>query len=195
MVQNLLKDIYNHLNMDFSLCSYYNHCNSTPCREGKFFQKNHDFNGRLNITNKSKYLVLYRRDLILQLEAHFRFENKWYRGPKQKGSKYGQPPNYNNNTDLERLISFIKSRRCGYQTFIDKWVTPKMENCLPLEYYDIVKDPENSAIKIFNFFNEDANIKDKDIIESVKQRETKIQLQNTLDENLYNKIKNKLEIK
>jgi hypothetical protein len=195
--QNLTESVLSHLsnkyNFEFNYCDYYNKCNNIPCSCGSNFQKNHDFylnplSNQFNldfieISENDKYLVLYREDMILQLESYYRYYLKF------KNKEY----------NFEELLNFIKNNIDYYKNFVNKWVKSGKENIIVIEYYDLVNNCDESFSKIVNhFFNKKINDKLSNIEFSVgdgfnSKKKSKISLINKIDSELYEIIKKEIE--
>jgi hypothetical protein len=98
----------------YSYCEYYKCCNSTPCKKGSIFQKNHDFgieNGKelVEIDNESKYLVLFRKDSILQLESYYRYILS---NSNSNSEKYISEVSSYEYDDLLKFVKSIFTRNC-----------------------------------------------------------------------------------
>jgi hypothetical protein len=99
--------------------------------------KNHDFMTRTSpegipIIPENKYLVLYRKDPILQLEAYARYT--W----KEKKPR------------LEETIQFIRNHRPSYDRFVQKWCRQSLPNVLVVDYYEFLASPVDHMKTIFH---------------------------------------------
>lgn len=79
LTSGVLEWLHEKNDLNYGYCEFYNCCRSVPCEKGHNFQKNHDFwlyqnNNLLKIIESHKYLVLYREDIISQLEAYYRYD-------------------------------------------------------------------------------------------------------------------------
>jgi hypothetical protein len=190
LLQSILEYLYINHNLPYSFCEYYTCCETIPCKHNKIIQKNHDFGNRYAILSDAKYIVLYRNDIILQLESFYRFNVNKY---KQTYSK-------------ESLVQFIKDTRPYYTAFINKWVNNTNPNILKVEYYTFLQNPVSMITTIFKFIhpsvklntsilysitNKEFTIKNKDD-SAYYNTSNKIQLLRTIDTTLYNEIKEKL---
>lgn len=197
LIESIIKYLCDDHNINYSYCEFYNCCQSIPCINESLFNKNHDFwidpinkeydFNHLKIDNNSKYLVLYRRDLILQLESYYRFhimvENKDYK--------------------FEDLINFIKDNDLYYKNFIKKWVDIKDDRVIKVEYYDFIKEPDDYTIYIFNHFFPDVkfnslldynNIK-LNIFNGYKSYDNSILgIKNNMDVDTYNLVKKSINV-
>ena len=125
VLQAILKYVFENHDLKYSFCEFYGCCRTVPCKDNKIIQKHHDFNNKYKILPETKYVVLYKDDMILQLETWYRFELKI------------------SNTDYKYpdLIAFIKTHTQYYNNFKNKWVHTSNSNILKIEYYDFVKNP------------------------------------------------------
>ena len=190
LVEKILKFICKEHNVEFTYCEFYTCCNSIPCEKGKEFSKNHDFNLELEINSDIKYVSLYREDIILQLEAYYRF---WIGRNKIK-YKY------------KDLLDFIKNNITYYNDFKNKWINNKNKNILKVEYYEILDNPEKISKKIFKHFFPYIKIKNKifkklfDIelevnnTPGIDKFHHKISLINKLDDKIYKRLKKDLNL-
>lgn len=189
LVEGVLTYLSSKFEFEFKYCDYYNSCNKIPCTCGCNFQKNHDFSlnplsdnhniNLINISNDDKYLILYRKDMIIQLESYYRYSLKLY-------SKEYQ---------FDDLINFIKNNIEYYKNFINKWVNNKNSNILVIDYYDLVDNFNQYFKTIVNHFFEknidfdltNINFKVRNGIKGFKT--SKIEIKNEIDDFVYNKIK------
>ena len=176
----------------YSYCEYYSCCKSIPCKQESLFQKNHDFgieNGKeiVEINNESKYLALFRKDPILQLESYYRFVL----------SKHD-----NTSYNYDDLLKFVKGKLPYYNNFIKKWVNNDDSNILKVEYYEIINNVFDSSQKIFNHFYPEITI-DKyklnkinniEFYSSDKNNLGKVGLKNTINPDIYESLKRDLEL-
>jgi hypothetical protein len=175
--------------MNYSFCTKDTCCISNPCKNGSLFQKNHDFGNKLKIGN-NKYIVLYRDDIILQLESYYRHHI----------SVNNKPYNFDD------LINFIKGKRIYYNKFVKKWTTKTDNtNIFVIEYYDLINNPVDIIYKLFTFLNPNIQI-NKKIIDNIVNIEFiiknkkcinnntshKITELNKMNPSMYNRIKNVL---
>jgi hypothetical protein len=194
LVESILRYLAEKHEVEWSYCNFYKNargccCNSLPCKEGSFASKNHDFDIKLPIDDNSKYIAIYRKDMIIQLEAYYRYslhyENKKY--------KY------------EDLLEFIINNREYYKGFVNKWIKNKNKNILKVEYYDLINNSEKISKKIFKHFYPEVKIKNEvfenmnekkfSVFSPIKKRnvDNKIKEIHKLDEELYKKIKSDLK--
>ena len=187
--QHLIESVMRHLclqhNIDFTYCEYYGCCKTIPCSKGYLFSKNPDFSLDLEIKKDVKHIVLYRSDMILQLESYYRFATI------NKDTEY----NYNN------LLNFIRENTRYYNNFLEKWINNNYDNIIKIEYYDFVNNPIKYSKIIFSHFFPNCEIKE-DIFNELPNinlsihrgfkstnLNSKIQILNKMNDDLYNRIK------
>lgn len=180
MIENCLKYYFGLIKIDYSYCEFYNYpcgCNKIKCINNYLFQKNHDFglktsNVGIPVYDYNKYLFLFRNDLILQLEAKFRFliktkhnhvdsskikflEGKFknYTGiaynneVKEKGFI-----DYSDDNTINEFKKFLKIWIPYFKNVLDKWLVNK-NNLLPVSYDSLISDFNSSFKNILYFFN------------------------------------------
>lgn len=191
--QHLVESIFIYLTekheVEWSYCNFYNCCNSIPCKEGSFVSKNHDFDIKLPIDDNSKYIAIYRKDMIIQLESYYRYSIHY----EKKKYKY------------EDLLEFIINNREYYKEFVKKWIKNKNKNILKVEYYELINNSEKISKKIFKHFYPKVKIKNEiftnineiefSVFSPIKQGNVgnKIKELHKLDGELYEKIKSDLK--
>jgi hypothetical protein len=187
--------------IDYSYCEYYKCCNSTPCKKGSIFQKNHDFeiekDKGMIINNESKYLVLFRKDPILQLESYYRYilSNK-----NSNSEKYiSEVSSY----EYDDLLKFVKSKLPYYNKFLEKWINNDKDNILKVEYYELINNVEYNSQRIFNHFYPEVEI-DRSKLNEISKIEFytftkksnlgKVKIKNTINTDIYESLKIDLKL-
>lgn len=166
LLEKVLRFFYKFKNIEYSYCHYYSNgihnncecfCEELNCKNLCLFQKNHDFylndyskkNYKhicANIdSSKGKYIVLYRDDIVENLESIFRYEYK------DKFNNF----NYEN---LE-LQSFFKNEikdgfinKNYFDNFKKKWVLNNNNNIFKIEYNNFLKNYEEILNDLLNNF-------------------------------------------
>lgn len=179
LIQDVLKYVCINHDLNYKFCDFYDCCRKDPCSNGSNFLKNHDHDLKLPIKTDRKYIALYRNDIILQLEAYYRYYIK------KKGLQY----------TLQELKSFVLSNKDYYLKFRQKWIDNSSKNILKIEYYDFIENPSNTIKKVFNFLYPDLILKD-DIIENIPNvefyshnKKSVIKLQTKSHPKIYNYMK------
>lgn len=177
LIYEILKSIYFVHDYDFTYCEYYDCCNSVPCIFRSIYQKNHDFTLNYNIIPTKSYVVFYRKNIIHQLEAYYRYKiNK-----------------NNEQYDLEELLTFINNNFYYYINFYKKWIFEKHDNIMCIDYNSFVENPHDYVNQILQhsnltFYDE----KIKKILQSeisVEGKVNSIKILNTLNNELYQILK------
>jgi len=105
--------------------------------------KNHDFGFNYQIKPDQKYIVLYRTNIIQQLESYFRITM-----PSQKTFNY-----LDDQLLYSKLIKFIQNKIPLRDRFLNKWVNHNNNNnnILKIDYDDIIKNPDNYLKRLLTF--------------------------------------------
>lgn len=189
LMERLLKHIYNYYGKEYSYCDYYNCCSKIPCNKKCLFQKNHDFLLNLNLKIDENFLILYRKDKIYQLESYFRYDNFFH------DDKFNSNINYKDEINFNKLIRYIKEKSKYYDDFVNEYIkSNKYKQSLIIEYDDFLskyKDYIKQIILFLNLTNSE-NI-DSDI-ENIVNTFEKIEYKNSLDNEIYKKIKRILHL-
>ena len=184
LMDRILSTSHKKYGLNYSYCAFYDCCQEIPCKYRYLFHKNHDLNIDLKINDNNKYLVLYRDDIIYQLESYFR----WDYGARGK-NKNKITFNYNDPKLFNKLIIFIKKNIKYYINFKKKWVNNNHKNILKIKYNDIIKNPIITITKIMNFF-----YNNKFTVKSFNLNDYEnIEYKSNLSKNIYMKIKNIIE--
>lgn len=114
LLNNMLEYILTEHNLPHKYCEFYSCCGTVPCAKKSNFMKNHDFENSYTILPEQKYIVLFRKDIVLQLESYYRFHIKANSLPYEitdPNISWGEKKSY-------------------YNRFIQKWVNNDNENIL-----------------------------------------------------------------
>jgi hypothetical protein len=207
LFERLLKHIYNYYGKKFSYCEFYNCCKQIPCNKESFFQKNHDFGLNLELKLDEKFIILYRKDKIYQLESYFRLN---YFNMEIYNSKI----NYEDEIIFNDLIKYIKGTSEYYDGFVNKYIkSNKYKQSLIIAYDDFLSEYKvyiKQIILFLNLINSenidldsenidldseniDLDIENIDLhIENIVNTFEKIEYKNSLDNEIYKKINKKL---
>lgn len=179
LLQSILEYVCLQHGLPYQFCEYYSCCKTVPCCKESNFTKNHDFHDDYIILDDQKYVVLYRKDMILQLEAFYR--NKIKR--------------FNEKYDIDDLKLFYKNQKNYYLRFVKKWVENENQNIMKIEYYDLIENPVEYVRQIFQFIYPGFLLDDA-ILEKIPNMEfeahhskNKIQVIHTIDQEIYNTLR------
>lgn len=184
LFQRLLKHIYNYYGKDFTYCEYYNCCRIIPCKKKCIFQKNHDFKLNLKLKLDEKFIILYRKDKIYQLESFFRYDNFFHK------DNFNANINYEDENIFNSLIKYIEKKSNYYDGFVNKYIkSNQYKQSLIIEYDDFLTEYKDYIKQIILFLNlTDSENIDSDV-ENIVNTFEKIEYKNTLNIEIYNKIK------
>ena len=182
LFERICRHIFLYYGKNFSYCEFYECCRKIPCEKKSIFQKNHDFNLRLNFETNDKFIVLYRKDKIKQLESYYRFECEY------KKDFYNSQIDYTNSKVFDNLIKFIKRKNKYYKSFVNKYISSnKYPNSLIIEYDEFVTNQYEQILRIINYFEIQYTNLEKDV-ENIINSFEKIEYKNTISTDLYEKI-------
>lgn len=174
MTERMLSEFYKAENIPYKYCEYYTCCRQIPCKYNANYQKNHDFKLQLKIEPNQKYLFLYRKNKLEQLEAFYRFKKK-------------NKPNYKNPREYLNLVQFCKEKLPYYNVLVAKFVHTDNENILSIDYNDFLHNPAKSLHKIITFFGH--NYSYNDIETFITNRKEKIQKKNKRNKKFFSKLR------
>ena len=156
---------------DFHYCEYYHHCRTSPCADPRTnFQKNHDFDGRVQNCRNNYYVIQYRHPLECLISffewwnararKHKTSQEDWFRfiygNPSKKLSlghaKYWIKKNV--------LISYSHPFLQSWRFFVKKWIIEnKNPNTYTLLYDDLIHNSLRKAEEVIKFINPEKLIK------------------------------------
>jgi hypothetical protein len=161
------------------------------------FQKNHDLELNLNLKLGEKFLILYRKNKIYQLESYFRYKILF------GTEKYNSNVDYKNKTIFNKLIKFIKENSKYYDGFVNKYIkSNKFKEVLIINYDDFLSKNKDYVKQIILFLNltnsenidldvekNDLDVEKNDLdVENIVNTFEKIEYKNSLDNEIYKKI-------
>jgi hypothetical protein len=138
LLERLLKKVHEYYNIPFSYCEFYSCCQAIPCKKGARYLKNHDFSLTVKKTLQTKFIVLYRKNAISQMESIFRFNKS-------------NNVNYESKKDFNEFIEYYRDTISYYYGFILKWVENHKDNVLLIEYENFCENPAEILYKILKF--------------------------------------------
>jgi len=138
LLERFLRYYYEKNNLEYSYCEFYKHCNRIPCINNSIFQKNHDWDLSLPITKEYKYIVMYRGNIIEQLESFYRHNYK-----------------INSKENINNFFSFFKDKNEYYIKFLNKWLINENKNIIKIEYNEFVNDYFKILCELLKFIFKD----------------------------------------
>lgn len=168
LIVDLIAAFASFYNLPFSYCEFYCHnlkrnvlnikdppvkCTNKPCVYDSMLMKSHDFALNPNCAIKewktevpiqpaSKYIVIYRKDPVIQLEAWYRHYRAFLIGEE----------NYDPSSETydDFISSFFIPNIEYINAFYKKWVFSSYDNCYKFYYEDIIESPRSSLIDILH---------------------------------------------
>lgn len=131
-------------------CEFYNCCRQTPCACNCTVSKNHDFALDLKKLPTHKYVVLYRSDVVEQLEALYRYRTAVTTG--EWNHQIFQP---SGRSDVVQCAAFCKSQLAYYNGFVNKWVN---RNNLVVEFSAFLKSPASCVRSVMRLMIQDSRL-------------------------------------
>ena len=177
MNERILKEFHKVNNIPYKYCNFYKCCNQIPCKYNSVYQKNHDFDLTLKIQPNQKYLFLYRKNKLEQLEAFYRYERK-------------NKQDYNDQNEYLNLLKFCRNKSSYYDSLVTKFVDNDSKNILSIDYNDYLNNPSKIFHKIIIFF--EFNYSFDYVNNFISNRDEKIQKKNFIDKSLLIKLKKDL---
>ena len=183
----LLRHIHRYYGKEYSYCGVLNCCNENPCKNERLFRKSHDFKLNLELKLDEKAIILYRKDKIYQLESYFRWE-------KYNKDNFISDMNYEDESVFNRLIECIKKRSTYYDGFVNKYIKSNTyKQALIIEYDYFLSNDKDCVKQIILYLNLTDNENINSDVDKIVKTFEKIEYKNRLDDEMYNKIKNKLD--
>ena len=154
MIESALRYYHQLLNIPFHYCEFYGCCKTIPCNKNiNAIQKNHDFELNIELKDNTKYVFLYRSNILQQIDAHYRFHTQ------------NKKIDYTNENIINDFKNFIQINKRYYKNIYNKYLNQNKTNILDVEYDNIVNNFNDIFRKILIFFNIDVN---EDFIEQTK---------------------------
>lgn len=153
MTESALSYYYNLMNMEFLYCEYYNCCQSRPCKKNQLaYHKNHDtdimWSNGIEINDKDKYLFLFRKNILQQIEAHFRLDFAL-----KNISNCSNKLDYNDEKMVKLFKDFFQSFAPYYKKIYKKYLNIQKTNVLQIEYDHFVLNFNDTFRRILQFFD------------------------------------------
>jgi hypothetical protein len=113
------------------------------------FHRAHDMDLKLNKIQFNKIIILYRKDIIEQLDSFFRFQFKNlvidknnYNDLSVHSSCHELDIPYSSKLDFFRIV--LKE----YKDWVQKWINEPTQNSIIVEYSDFMKNPQETLDKL-----------------------------------------------
>jgi hypothetical protein len=162
---------------------------NTCVKEDIAFHRDHDMNLKLNKIQFNKIIILYRKDIIEQLDAFFRYQFRNFEFDKQiqntairhSACKELVIP-YSEKLDFFRIV--LKE----YKDWLQKWVNEPTPNSIIIEYDKFMKNPQKTLDRIQEHVLE---TKDSELSAKIVE-EMKIEYKHSLTPEKYKELANLL---
>ena len=159
----------------------FNPVSDTPLR----IHRSHDFEGRTSPSDFSKIIILYRSDIIRQIDAYVRYAR--LRTKKSTTEELFTLEEHTTfyATDEPYIIDEVRWMYQFYNTFVDKWIKTPPENSLVIDYSDLITNPIEtiSAVQLFTTGTNDPVLSERIV------RELRIESKNEISESRYQALK------
>jgi hypothetical protein len=108
----------------------------SPCLVGRRFQKSHDFNLRMEVTDDFLYVALYRRPLF-SITSYFELDTRSGKGVPLQGASGKQEWQPESQETWEQ---YAVEKAIYWRDFIIKWRSYTSANVHSMRYEEIVQD-------------------------------------------------------
>lgn len=156
LMYNLIKHYFEMAEEPLSSCVYYGKCESIPCMciQPATLTKTHDSENLHQINLNLKYIVIYRKDKIKNIEAYLRLINainNGYENIRYESKTKLQPDFFKNTTNIERVKMCFKQ----YDQFVKKYDS-NMKNMLVIKTEEIMENLQGVFERCLIFLGQDA---------------------------------------
>jgi len=158
-------------------------------KENIAFHRSHDMDLKLNKIQFNKIIILYRKDIIEQLDAFFRFQFRTFDFDKTIDDKAIRHSScheldipYSSKLDFFRIV--LKQ----YKDWVQKWVNEPTPNSIIIEYDEFIKNPQITLDTLQEFLLE---TKDSELSAKIVE-EMKIEYKHSLRYEKYKELANLL---
>ena len=126
----------------FHYCEYYYSCKSYPCCDARNnFQKSHDFDLKLPVNTRQKYIIQTRNDLGLLIS--------WFELRLPRKREVDSPQGF---------VNFANRIRPYLDGFRRKWLQSELPQRLAIDYDDYLHEPKRHLAKAIRQFAPDQPI-------------------------------------
>jgi len=109
----------------------------------------HDMNLDLDKTKFNKTVILYRKDVVEQLDAFFRYQFRNFElDEKIQNYAIQHSTCHEVNIPYSEKPDFLTTVLKQYKDWVQKWVTTPSPNSIIIEYSDFMKNPQETLDKI-----------------------------------------------
>jgi hypothetical protein len=146
--------------------------------------RSHDFNGLTQADSFSKVIILYRKNIVEQIDAYIRYGRiEAIRGTFSSLEEHTRCSAIDDTYDIKK--DGIRWKFDFYHRFIEKWIAHPPANSMVIDYDVLISNPIQTLSDIQIFLTGSAN----DDLSAQITREMRIERKNTLSEAHYESLK------
>jgi hypothetical protein len=133
------------------------------------FHRSHDMNSKLNKLEFNKIVILYRKDVVKQLDAFFRYQFRIFDNEVRitdliKHSKCDEL-----NIAYSEKLDFFRRVFKEYTQWVEKWINTPTPNSIIIEYDTFMKNPHETLNMLqYHLLNSVDTALSSKIVEEVK---------------------------
>ena len=158
-IEKSLRTYHILFNKEFHYCEFYMCCQKRPCKLNKdAVQKHHDIYNEVVVNENERYLFLYRKDILEQIEAMHRL-NKYH---KEVGKV---KIDYTNQNEYNELEIAIRNQKPYIEKMHNKYIND-LPYILDIDYDDLIINFNKNFKQILILFHIEIN---DEYIEKTKQ--------------------------
>jgi hypothetical protein len=147
--------------------------------------RSHDFNGETNPDSFSKIIILYRSNVVEQIDAYVRYARlEAEKCNKEKRLSLEEHTTFH-ATDAPYNIDEVRWMHQFYTTFVNKWVKTPPPNSIVIDYTDLITNPVPTISTIQQFIT---GTNDSALSERIA-RELRIERKNEISDTRYQALK------
>ena len=161
---------------------------STCVKEDIAFHRSHDMKLDLNKKQFNKTVILYRKDVVEQLDAFFRFQFRMFDIEKKLNDLTKHSSCHELDIPYSEKSDFFKTALKQYKDWVQKWINEPTPNSIIIEYSEFMKNPQIALDKIQEHLLES---KDSELSDKIVQ-EMKIDYKHSLSPEKYQELSNLL---
>jgi hypothetical protein len=121
---------------------------STCIKEDIAFHRSHDIKLDLNKEQFNKTVILYRKDVVEQLDAFFRFQFRIFDREKKLNGLSQHSSCHELNISYSEKSDFFRNVVREYRAWVQKWVTEPTPNSIIIEYSDFMKNSQEALDRV-----------------------------------------------
>jgi hypothetical protein len=160
---------------------------NTCVKEDIAFHRAHDTKLELNKEQFNKTIILYRKDVVEQLDAFFRYQFRTFDTEKRLNNDLIKHSSCHElDIPYSEKSDFFRTLLKQYKDWVEKWVTEPTPNSILIEYSDFMKNPQETLDRVQEHLLES---KDSDLSAKIVE-EMKIEYKHSITLEKYQKLAN-----